>query len=139
MMDVEDAMMTMERTLMLSAVLFAAVACNRAEATTSTAVVSTTGPMEGHDSAAMRTIKITVGEDGFSPSTVHVKKGEHVMLEFTRVSDKTCATEVVFPELNLKKDLPLNKPVQVHIPTDQARTLTYQCGMGMYKSTISVD
>jgi hypothetical protein len=28
--------------------------------------------------------------------------------------------------------------LQVHVPTDQARTLTFQCGMGMYKSSVII-
>ena len=67
-----------------------------------------------------------------------IKKGTQASLVFTRTTDDTCATEVVFPELNVKKDLPKGKPITIEIPTDKDQKLTFQCGMGMYKSTVVV-
>lgn len=106
---------------------------------------STSSPAANQDStpntpmaAGMAKVSVTVNEDGFSPSSIHAKKGEPLMIEFTRTSDHTCAKSVVFPEINVSKDLPLNTAVAVHVPTDQARTLTFQCGMGMYKSSVMI-
>ena len=81
---------------------------------------------------------VTADAQGFSPSAVDVKKGERLELVFTRTTDDTCATEVVFPELSVKKELPLKAPVSIAVPTGEARTLTFQCGMGMYKSKVVV-
>lgn len=83
-------------------------------------------------------VSITAGEDGFVPNSVTLKKGEPAKLIFTRTTDKTCATEVVFPELKMTKPLPLNTPVTIDIATSEARTLTFQCGMGMYKSKVVI-
>ena len=83
-------------------------------------------------------VAITADENGFKPSSVTFKKGEPAKLVFTRTSDDTCATEVVFPELNVKKDLPKGTPVTIDIPTDKEQKLTFQCGMGMYKSAVVV-
>ena len=83
-------------------------------------------------------VSVTVNEHGFSPSSIKANKGEPLTVEFTRTSDRTCAKSVVFPEINLTQDLPLNAAVAVRVPTDQARTLTFQCGMGMYKSSVVV-
>lgn len=82
---------------------------------------------------------ITVTDDGFTPNQITVKRGAKTTLRFTRTSDKTCATSVVFPELNIDKPLPLNQSVDVDVPTEQARTLTFQCGMGMYKSKVVIN
>jgi len=83
-------------------------------------------------------VKVTADEKGFSPTRIEVQKGKNVELEFTRTTDKTCADKVVFPDLNVTKDLPLNQPVRVAVPTDATRTLTFQCGMGMFKGSLVV-
>ncbi|MDB4936420.1 MAG: hypothetical protein JWP87_3392 [Labilithrix sp.] len=83
-------------------------------------------------------VAITVDGDGFKPSSVTFKKGTPGTLIFTRTVDDTCATEVVFPQLDIKKELPKNTPVTINVPTDKEQKLTFQCGMGMYKSSVVV-
>ncbi len=84
---------------------------------------------------------VTATEHGFVPAHLEVAKGapgSKVSLTFTRDTEDTCALDVVFPELAIKKPLPLKVPVTVEVPTDEARTLTFQCGMAMYKSSVVV-
>lgn len=83
-------------------------------------------------------VAVTADGDGFKPSSVTFAKGAPASLVFTRTTDETCATEVVFPELNVKKPLPKGTPVTIDIPTDKEQKLTFQCGMGMYKSAVVV-
>ena len=83
-------------------------------------------------------VSVTVGQDGFVPSSITANKGQPLTLEFKRITDKTCATQVVFPELAITKDLPLNTVVAITIPTDQSRKVGFQCGMGMYKSSVVI-
>lgn len=84
-------------------------------------------------------IAVTADDKGFTPSSVTFKKGAPASLVFTRTTDETCATEVVFPELKVKKELPKNTPVTIDIPTDKEQKLTFQCGMGMYKSSVVIN
>jgi plastocyanin domain-containing protein len=82
--------------------------------------------------------KVIVDDKGFTPSHVEVQKGKPASLVFVRTTDDTCAKEVVFPDIKLEKDLPLRTAVNVDIPTSDARTLTFQCGMAMYKSAVVI-
>jgi plastocyanin domain-containing protein len=91
--------------------------------------------------AAPGEIRVTASEHGFSPDSLAISKGAAGSLatvSFVRTTDQTCATEVVFPELDIKRALPLNQPVAINVPSDSARTLTFQCGMGMYKGALLV-
>jgi len=82
--------------------------------------------------------KIIVDDKGFSPGHVELQKGKPAALVFVRTTEDTCAKEVVFPELKIEKDLPLRTAVNIDIPTGDARTLTFQCGMAMYKSAVVI-
>jgi len=86
-----------------------------------------------------KVVDVKVDGSGFSPSSVSLKAHEKATLRFTRTSDQTCAKKVVFPDLKMEWDLPLNKAVDVAVPTDSARTLAFQCGMGMFKSSVVIN
>ncbi len=84
---------------------------------------------------------VTADEHGFSPPSLKLAAGgpgSHGTVTFIRTTDKTCATEVVFPDLKIEKKLPLNQVVAVDLPTDTAKSLTFQCGMAMYKGAVVV-
>jgi len=86
-------------------------------------------------------VRVTVGEHGFTPASVALPRGPSGTtwpVTFLRTTDHTCAKEVVFPDLGITKDLPLRAPVTVEVPADTARTLTFQCGMAMYKGALVV-
>jgi plastocyanin domain-containing protein len=114
-----------------SLAFFASSGCKGNEGPSASSTTRTT------NGAAM-TVNVTANEKGFTPSSFDLAKGAPATLIFRRTSDATCATQVVFPELKITKDLPLNIPVPVEVPTGDARTLTFQCGMGMFKGKVLI-
>jgi plastocyanin domain-containing protein len=119
----------------LAAAALLGVACSKkADASGESAGSSILATMGG-------ALTVTAGEHGFAPTSLAIPKGgpgSKATVTFVRTTDKTCATEVVFPELNLTKPLPLNEAVAVDVPSDAPRTLTFQCGMAMYKGALLV-
>jgi RND family efflux transporter MFP subunit len=87
--------------------------------------------------AESREIAISLTEKGFEPARVTVPAGQ-VRLVFTRTTDATCATEVVFPARDLRKALPLNVPTSVVFAAATAGEIAFACGMDMLKGTVVV-
>jgi hypothetical protein len=113
-----------------------ALACSKSDPpAASTTSGTTTSPLV----AKTTLINIIANDKGFIPGSVDVKKGTPTTLVFTRTTDETCAKQVVFPELKITKDLPLNQKVSFDVPVADARTLSFQCGMGMFKGKIVIN
>jgi len=89
--------------------------------------------------AAVRTtprVSVTVDGQGYHPSTVTVPAGRATTLVFTRTSDEGCGQQVVFPSMNLRRDLPLNEPVEVSVTAAAGTPVAFTCGMGMYRGSV---
>ena len=86
-----------------------------------------------------REIEITVENGRYSPARVTLKEGEKVRLKFVRKEHNPCTKEVVFPALNIKRELPTNQPVYVDLPELAARETRFQCGMNMVKGSVLVE
>ena len=84
-------------------------------------------------------IAIAVTEKGFEPAVVRVPMGKPVTLVVTRKTERTCAKEFVMAEQNLKKDLPLNRPVEISFTPTRAGEIRYACGMDMLSGKVIVE
>ena len=80
---------------------------------------------------AARTVELKVTDKGFEPTPVKVKKGEPLRLRITRTTDETCAKDLILPDYNIEKELPLNKSVDVEFTPSKTGKLKYGCSMGM--------
>jgi plastocyanin domain-containing protein len=113
--------------------LFLATACSKGR--------DADGPMPATSAVVAPTggaVTIIADAKGFTPSEVHATKGAPLSLIFKRTSDNTCATEVVFPELKIRRPLPLNEAVAIAMPTEVDRTYKFQCGMAMWQGAIVI-
>jgi plastocyanin domain-containing protein len=92
----------------------------------------------GSGSAGVQAARIAITERGFEPDRVRVRARAPARLTFVRTTDKTCATEVVFPSLNIKRALPLNEPILVEFTAAATGEVAFTCGMNMLKGMVVV-
>lgn len=88
--------------------------------------------------AHTRTVKVKVDSNGFSPSSIEVEAGHKLNLVFNRAAGKNCGSTVVMPKYKIRKSLPVGKDVVVSITPTAPGSISFTCGMGMYKGSIVV-
>lgn len=93
---------------------------------------------QGTDPQNVQVITMRQGSSGYSPSTLRVKAGIPVRWEITSESSFTCASSIVVPSLNIRKNLEKGKNVIEFTPT-QKGSIPFSCSMGMYRGTIIVE
>ena len=81
-------------------------------------------------------VRVRASHAGFAPSQVTLS-GRHRVV-FRRI-DNTCASVVVFPELGIEKQLPLNRDVVIDLPSAAHGEFAFQCSMGKYRGKIAID
>ena len=81
-------------------------------------------------------LSVTVDGTGYHPSTVSAPAGQPVRLTITRTSDDGCGQQIVFPTLNIRRDLPLKKAVTVDFSMPASGSVAFTCGMEMLRGSI---
>jgi plastocyanin domain-containing protein len=80
---------------------------------------------------------IEVDAQGYHPDRIEARAGEPVTLVFTRTTEQGCGGELVIPDHDIERDLPVNEPVEVTF-TPAAGEVSFTCGMGMYQGAVVV-
>jgi plastocyanin domain-containing protein len=85
-------------------------------------------------------VDIAITNHGFEPDRVVVQKGKPTTLVFKRTTDQTCATSVVVHTgaSDIRKDLPLDQPVEIAATFEKSGDLGFACGMDMLMGVITV-
>ena len=104
----------------------------------STVTATTTAP-NPDPTERLQTARVVVNEQGFEPAKVTLRAGAPARITFVRTTDKTCATEVVFPSFNIKRALPLNEPVAIEFTSPTTGEIAFACGMNMLKGVVVVE
>jgi len=129
-------------TITLSLALFACSAEQESASTaqqTPPAATTTAQSTPPSDSPQVAAHEQTIDVSGeFSPASVTIPANTPARLHFRRGDKPSCADEIIFPELNMRKTLAENQTVTFDVPAQQARTVTFVCGMNMMKGTIVV-
>src|SRR6266480_6620499 len=73
--------------------------------------------------------KIRISERGYEPKAFKLRRGVPARVTFVRTTDATCAKEIVLPDFDIRRALPLNQPVVVNFTPNKRGTFTFVCGM----------
>ena len=86
----------------------------------------------------IKTVRINISQQGYAPAYVRVKRGQTVRLVFYRADQNNCGEELVFPALNIKREIPVRRPVVVTLTPRRTGEISFACGMDMYRGKILV-
>jgi plastocyanin domain-containing protein len=87
-------------------------------------------PVEAKDAAAgPKIIKMEITQDGYVPARLEVKKGEPLELHITRMTNDTCATEIIIEGTDINTPLPYKEEVTVRWTPNKTGTIKYGCHM----------
>ena len=114
--------------------LMAGAACKRPEARDRRPTITAAPASVAKDTA----VRVNVNASGYEPASVSAPVGKPLTLIFRRTSDEGCGEEIVFPQHDIKKQLPLNEDVTVTITPQSTQEIQFTCGMGMYKGSVVV-
>ena len=93
---------------------------------------------QSRKSARSQSAKVVIGNYGYDPASIRLKRGVPAKVTFLRISESTCATEVVFAEYGIRRELPLNQAVTVTFTPRKAGEFAFTCGMNMHRGKLIV-
>ncbi len=85
-----------------------------------------------------QTAKVLINEQGYSRTSITLRRGVPTRLTFLRQTDSTCATELVISEYGITRALPLNTPVVVSFTPKRSGEFGFTCGMNMMRGKLIV-
>lgn len=88
------------------------------------------------DQIASESIVIIVDGGIYQPEALHIPVGSPVTLKFLRKDESHCAATVVFNELGISQEIPVNEPTEIEITIEQPGTYSFSCPMGMYQGKL---
>jgi plastocyanin domain-containing protein len=102
--------------------------------------LSVASAMDTKPVSSAQIIKVTVTSNGFEPAQIKVKKNQDVILSVTRLTDSTCAKELVMEKpKKISLDLPLNKAVSLNLGKLAKGNVSFSCAMNMISGVINVE
>jgi plastocyanin domain-containing protein len=86
----------------------------------------------------LQTAHVVITEQGYSRSSIVLRRGVPTRLTFLRQTDATCATEVMIPAYGISRSLPLNTPIAVSFTPKRSGEFNFTCGMNMMRGKLVV-
>ena len=98
----------------------------------------TSADAQSRKSARSQSAKVVIGNYGYDPASIRLKRGVPAKVTFLRVSESTCATEVLFADYGIRRELPLNQAVTVSFTPRKAGEFAFTCGMNMHRGKLII-
>lgn len=86
----------------------------------------------------IQTAKIEITSKGYQPSSFKLRRGVKARVTFLRTTDATCVKEIVLPDFNIRRALPLNQTVVVTFTPKRKGSFSFVCGMNMMSGQMIV-
>lgn len=77
-------------------------------------------------------------DGGYTPSSITVSKGKPVTLSIIRKDPSSCLDQLIIPQWNIVKALPLNKELKITFTPNEVGEFPFHCGMNMFHGKIIV-
>lgn len=89
--------------------------------------------------APVSDITINIGQDGYTPNNLTVKRGSQVTLRLVNNGGGGCVQAFTIPKYNIQKIVPVgNSDTIVFTAPNETGQLPFMCSMGMFRGTINV-
>lgn len=86
----------------------------------------------------VQTAKVLITEQGYSRTSINLRRGIRARITFLRQTDATCATEVVISAYGVHRSLPLNTPTVISFTPKRSGEFDFTCGMSMMHGKLIV-
>jgi plastocyanin domain-containing protein len=86
--------------------------------------------------AVTENLSIRVEKGVYQPSQIEIPANQATTLHFLRIDETPCAETLIFPELEIIEDLPLNKTLSVELPALAPGKYNFHCQMQMYRGVV---
>ena len=87
---------------------------------------------------ASQPVEIRVREGAYDPSRIRATRGRPLTLRFIREDPAPCAAVVLFPDLGISRELPMNRGVEITLTPERKGRFEFTCQMGMYRGELVI-
>ncbi|WP_295803459.1 cupredoxin domain-containing protein [uncultured Microbulbifer sp.] len=84
-------------------------------------------------------LEVMVKDGVYEPDTIEVPAGRPITLHFRREDPSPCAEYVVFPDLDISRQLAVHEATEVSLPALDTGKYPFTCQMKMYRGTLVVE
>jgi sulfite exporter TauE/SafE len=85
-----------------------------------------------------QTATITVGNSGYTPSSINLKKGIPAKIKLITNNIQSCSRSFTIPGLNIQKLLPETGETVIEFTPTESGPLPFSCSMGMYTGRFNI-